>query len=420
MKTLHLLIAILAAVVFTACSSNDEDAPATTSDITVILQLPEVANPIVKSATASIVDVNTMQQTAVDAPIVGGNRTVLQLKKNNLYSITVHATIEYEANGKTIEAEIMGQKENIQVTDNTLTIEMPMFFTKEQHEGENDNPHNGLLLAEIFCAGTSTPMGTYYYADKYFVIYNNTDKTIYADSLLLLESDFLTTMKEEYIPDIMSDYMAVSAIYMIPGSGHDHPIAPGGRMLLVDNALDHTRANPNSWDETLADFEWYDESTNPQFSDVDNPNVPNLERIYSKTQTMWSPHTQGFKSYAIATMKTDKMSFLIDYMYNYEAHIVGATGEGYITGMCFKMPNEWIVDAVNMSAQQDYQWIVTSPKLDRGFTFSSLFAFDDSRFNKSVRRKVISRVNDRAILMDTNNSTEDFEPRVTADPYHVF
>lgn len=170
----------------------------------------------------------------------------------------------------------------------------------------------------------------------------------------------------------------------------------------------------------LPTLEWYDESTNPQFSDVDNPNVPNLERIYSKTQTMWSPHTQGFKSYAIATMKTDKMSFLIDYMYNYEAHIVGATGEGYITGMCFKMPNEWIVDAVNMSAQQDYQWIVTSPKLDRGFTFSSLFAFDDSRFNKSVRRKVISRVNDRAILMDTNNSTEDFEPRVTADPYHVF
>ena len=108
-------------------------------------------------------------------------------------------------------------------------------------------------------------------------------------------------------------------------------------------------------------------------------------------------------------MKTDKMSFLIDYMYNYEAHIVGATGEGYITGMCFKMPNEWIVDAVNMSAQQDYQWIVISPKLDRGFTFSSLFAFDDSRFNKSVRRKVISRVNDRAILMDTNNSTEDFQ-----------
>ena len=26
----------------------------------------------------------------------------------------------------------------------------------------------------------------------------------------------------------------------------------------------------------------------------------------------------------------------------------------------------------------------------------------------------------RAILADTNNSTEDFEPRVKADPFHVF
>ena len=70
-----------------------------------------------------------------------------------------------------------------------------------------------------------------------------------------------------------------SAVAMMPDADKELPYEGAKEMLLVDNALDHTRANPNSWDETLADFEWYDESTNPQFSDVDNPNVPNLEHF---------------------------------------------------------------------------------------------------------------------------------------------
>ena len=82
-------------------------------------------------------------------------------------------------------------------------------------------------------------------------------------------------------------------VHMIPGSGRDVPVQPGGKLLIVDNALNHTVANPNSWDMTTADYEWYDESTNPQFTDIDNPKVPNLEKIYCSTLTAWqSPHRE--------------------------------------------------------------------------------------------------------------------------------
>ena len=230
----------------------------------------------------------------------------------------------------------------------------------------------------------------------------------------------MTVSKQDYTPDIMNDYFAVGAMYMIPGSGHDHPVQPGGRLLVVDNAIDHTYANPRSWDLSNADFEWFDETTNPQYSDIDNPDVPNLKRIYCYTRTLWTPHTQGFKSYALATMKTDENDFLDNYFYDYEYHLVGLTGEADMTGTCYKVPNEWIVDAVNMSSLRDYQWIVTSQSLDQGFTYNSEFNFDDSRYNKSVRRKVVSRENGRVILQDTNNSSDDFIPRVDADPFFNF
>ena len=207
---------------------------------------------------------------------------------------------------------------------------------------------------------------------------------------------------------------------MIPGSGHDVPVQPGGKLLIVDNAVNHTVANPNSWDLTTANYEWYDESTNPNISDINNSNVPDLDKIYSSTLTVWSPHTQGFKSYALARMHTDKRTYLVDYIYDYSYHLVGQTGEADMTGTCYRLPNSWILDAVNVSVPSMYQWIVTAPSLDRGYTYCADFGWDDSRYGKSMRRKVERMDGNRAVLQDTNNSTDDFEPRAKADPFHVF
>ena len=91
-----------------------------------------------------------------------------------------------------------------------------------------------------------------------------------------------------------------------------------------------------------------------------------------------------------------------------------------MTGSSYRLPNSWILDAVNMSVPALFQWIVTSPTLDKGYTYCADFGWDDSRYGKSVRRKVASMDQGRAILQDTNNSTDDFEPRAKADPFHVF
>lgn len=426
-KALKALIVFAACLVgLAACSGNDDPGIDTTpTDVSMLFTVPTLPEDDANDLTLSevkitLTDINTNKETTFNETANGMNVTLKNVA-GGYYRINVTGKLSYKnADLVTKTVDFIAYNEGIVLTKAFPALNLTVRITSQPNTDPADIAYNGFVLAEIFCAGSANSQGNYYYADKYFVIYNNTDHVLYADSLVIAESDFLTTMKQEYTPDIMDTDMAVGAMYMIPGNGHDVPVQPGGKLLIVDNAVNHTVANPNSWDFTQADFEWYDESTNPNYTDVDNPNVPNLVRLYSKTLTMWSPHTQGFKSYALARMHTDKNTFLVDYIYDYTYHLVGQTGEADMTGTSYRLPNSWILDAVNMSSKAGFQWLVTSPALDRGFTYNSNFNFDDSRFGKSVRRKVASMDGSRAILQDTNNSTEDFEPRVQADPFHVF
>ena len=415
---------LLCVTAIASCSSDDGSSVDTTpTDLKIMFQLPDgyADDATLTDLSLTLTDINTQRKTTFNGNAAEDLSITLKAVPGGYYRIDATGKLNYRNKdlvGK--QVDVLAYSEGIILTREAPIAALKLQVTSQPEADPADIAYRGFVLGEIFCAGTANRQGNYYYADKYFVIYNNTDHVLYADSLVIAESDFLTTMKQEYTPDIMPTDMAVSAIYMIPGSGHDVPVQPGGKLLVVDNAVNHTVANPNSWDMTKADYEWYDESTNPQFTDIDNPNVPNLERIYSSTLTLWSPHSQGFKSYALARMHADRKTFLTDYMYDYTYHLVGQTGEADMTGSAYRLPNSWILDAVNMSVPALFQWIVTSPTLDKGYTYCADFGWDDSRYGKSVRRKVKAMDGTRAILQDTNNSTDDFEPRTKADPFHVF
>lgn len=415
---------LLCVTAIASCSSDDGSSVDTTpTDMKIMFQLPDgyADDATLTDLSITLTDINTQRKTTFNGNAAEDLSITLKAVPGGYYRIDATGKLNYRNKdlvGK--QVDVLAYSEGIILTREAPIAALKLQVTSQPEADPADIAYRGFVLGEIFCAGTANRQGNYYYADKYFVIYNNTDHVLYADSLVIAESDFLTTMKQEYTPDIMPTDMAVSAMYMIPGSGHDVPVQPGGKLLVVDNAVNHTVANPNSWDMTKADYEWYDESTNPQFTDIDNPNVPNLERIYSSTLTLWSPHSQGFKSYALARMHADRKTFLTDYMYDYTYHLVGQTGEADMTGSAYRLPNSWILDAVNMSVPALFQWIVTSPTLDKGYTYCADFGWDDSRYGKSVRRKVKAMDGTRAILQDTNNSTDDFEPRTKADPFHVF
>lgn len=320
----------------------------------------------------------------------------IQLKAG-LYDITYHADATLE--GDTITHHVTAFSQGVEITSAGQEVTMQAFESLE-----NDD----FVIQEVFFTGALLPSGNMYHGDDYVVIYNNTDHVLYADGISLLESYFVTTRKYNYTPDIMGSAMTVQAIYTIPGSGHDHPVKPGESLRIVDTGIDHRVSNPNSFDLSDADFEWYDESTKPTHTDIDSPTVPNLDKWYCYTLSFWILHNRGFRAYALARIPIDKEDYLKNYRYTFNYDIVVPAGTFPMTQTEYYVPNEWIVDAVNCSVQSDYVWNVTAPSLDRGWTSCGTMDGDKTRFFHSVRRKMLYLKGGHPVLKDTNNSTLDF------------
>lgn len=298
------------------------------------------------------------------------------------------------------ESTLRAALSSVEITPGSNLVKLQAFNSIESSD---------LIISEIFFSGTLQSSGNQYYGDDYIKLYNNTDQVIYADGLTIFETKFTTTQKFDYTPDIMQEAMTVHALYTIPGSGTDHPVQPGEYMLIADTGIDHRVANPNSFDLSHADFEWYDVSTKPNNLDIDSPLVPNLDKWYCYTLSFWVLHNRGFKAYGIARIPVDRDTYLEDYWYTYDYTIVAEAGTFPMSGSAYRLPNEWIVDVVNCSVAASYAWNLCAPQLDMGWTSCGTIDHDKTRYFHSVRRKMLY-LNDAGnpVLKDTNNSTEDF------------
>lgn len=316
-----------------------------------------------------------------------------------LYDVTYTAEAQLP-NG--MVSTVRAFRQSVLVTGNNSVVTMTAYNSMESDD---------LVIAEIFFTGTLQSSGNQYYGDDYVKLYNNTDHVVYADGITLFETKFLTTQKYDYDPDVMDEAMTVQALYTVPGDGTEHPVQPGGYFTLADVAIDHRVANPNSFDLSGADFEWYDVSTSPSHLDIDNPEVPNLDKWYCYTLSFWILHNRGFKAYGIARIPIDKEEYLKDYWYTYDYVMVLEAGTFPMSQSAYMLPNEWIVDVVNCSVESEYVWNLCAPSLDMGWTYCGTINQDKTRYFHSVRRKMLYLNDDgNPVLKDTNNSSEDFNP----------
>ncbi len=394
-KHLHmctlLAASLLLAAVTASCDDkfNDTDGQVAAS---ISVAMPQgLENATVQSEQIAFKDVST-SRTVTFSSVKGINLPA------GLYDVTYDAEVSVPTDSTPVTRHIKAYSPSVQLTQSNFTFKLDAY---------EDADNNDFIIQEIFFAGTLRPSGNQYNGDDYVMIYNNTDHVLYADGLSLVESKFTTVNKYDYTPDIMAQAMTVDAIYTIPGSGREHPVQPGESLLLCDTGIDHRVANEYSFDLSNADFEWYDVSTSPSHMDIDGP-VPNLDKWYCYTLSYWILHNRGFKTYALARIPVDKDTYLKDYLYTYSYTMVLPSGTYPMQQQAYRLPNSWVVDAVNCSVAAKYVWNVTAPSLDRGWTHCGTIDKDMTRYFKSVRRKLLYVKDGRAYLKDTNNSTEDF------------
>ncbi len=389
-KLYFILSLILGALLSSGCDDSlDGNLPSHIVDIDVVLPA-DISYDDLQGASLEFRNLTT------------GNVQTFSLQKSvdvmpGLYDVSFSATVQLHDG---LESQVKAFCRSVQVTSDHTLVRLETY---------RNIVSDDLIIAEIFFTGTLQTSGNSYVGDDYIKLYNNTDHVIYADGLTLFESKFLTTQKLDFTPDIMSTDVSVDALYTVPGSGTDYPVAPGEYLLIADTGIDHRTINPNSFDLSDARLEWYDVSTRPSESDIDSPTSDNMDKWYCYTQTLWMLHNRGYKAYGLARIPVGKERYLSDYYYNYDYQLVTAAGSFAMSSSAYRIPNDWIVDAVNCSVDAPFQWIVTAPALDCGWTGCGAIANDKTRYFKSVRRKLLYvEADGRVVLQDTNNSTDDF------------
>ncbi len=336
-------------------------------------------------------------QTTTSATLAEGADAATANLTYGTYTATLEGDITMSVNGTEKAMKVKSHKSNIVVNSEALTISLETFLS---------DPSTNFVFKEIFFTGTLSEEGKQYNGDKYFIIHNNSSDTLYADGLFIAQSDFLTITKRDYTPDVMKDAVSSDQIFRIPGNGTEYPVLPGEDFIIANNAINHTTGNPNSIDLSNADFEIELIGS----INVDNPAVPNTVNISGNLLM----HNQGYTAYVMGRlpegMDDDKFREENGYTYSY----IAVNGRE-LSFDSYKIPNSYIIDAVNLSVKTGFEWLVTAPTLDMGWSYAGLVTGDKERYNKSVVRKQLGTLdNGKALLQDTNNSTVDFDPAVKA------
>lgn len=376
----------------------DKPALPVPASVSVELVLPsEVKGAVIEKALYSFYNVSTGESNTSSS---GKDVQLLP----GLYNVSFEAVCTIP--NTSVKVNLKGQREAVQISSQKggQKVSLEAFVIKEVGD---------FVIREIFFTGTLYPSGKQYHGDNYVVLHNNTDRVLYADGIALTESTFTSVQKYNYTPDLQMTDFSVEAIYVVPGSGSEHPVPPGGDFVICDTGIDHRAVNPNSFDLSKADMEWYDISSAPAHTDFDSPLVPNMDKWYCYTKSIWVLHNRGFRSYAIARIPVSKQEYLKEYRYTFRYTISAPTGDYPMERQTYRLPNEWILDGVNCSVASKVVWNILPPTIDAGWTNCGTVDKQKDRYFHSVRRKVKEILSDgRVVLQDTNNSTKDFNPMV--------
>jgi hypothetical protein len=270
--------------------------------------------------------------------------------------------------------------------------------------GDSVTKYKGLLLTKIYFTGSgySYHPDTTLIRDQYFRITNNSDTAINAAGVAILESKFVSPSDYYDFSDSISNQNFVTqVIYRIPP--RPSLLIPPDSSLVI--AYQRENLSPDGLDLSHADYGW-----------TAGTPAPLLEEIFTYSQTVWILHNRGFRSYAIAGLPasvsdtTDLINLGWKYSGTYKLD-VGDTTYTFTTTKAYKIPNEWIIDAVNVvSPVEDERDLHTLPYiLDTGFTDAGDI-FDSSspdRFKHAVTRR---KDQNTGKYLDSDDSSKDFIP----------
>jgi hypothetical protein len=396
---------VLTFILFASCtmgffSCSDDPEEVKTTEVTLSITNPtDLEDLEISKWTVTFTERNTNKKYSFETE----SNTLSATVAEGDYEIVGENPVTYTFQGNTVSGKLYFINKSNIVVGNAVELEASS-FPKSEYTGEG-----GFVIEEVFYTGTVTPEGKAYRGDHYIKLYNNSDKVLYADGLFLATTQRNTSIAYTYMPEILDKAVPVTGVIIIPGDGTKYPVQPGKSFILTASAVNHKEDNVNSFDLTIADMEWVNEHLVNQ--PADNSNIPNATLLCD----FFALHANGLTSIIMGRLEVSPEQYVEDYLWEYTWKTV-INGTEYVRGPFtdYKIPNEWVMDAVYTSVEGKAEVPVFAPSIDMGWTYCGSYFGDTERYGKSVRRRVESTTADgRAILQDTNNSAEDFIPNAT-------
>lgn len=299
------------------------------------------------------------------------------------------------------------------------------------------------VIKQLYYAGSDLYDGASL-RDNFFEIYNNSDEVLYADSLCMMfvYGRLSTTYRREDLlqpngqfdwtkavgtapapANANEDYLYAQAIYRFPGTGKQYAVQPGQSLVVARSAINHQKPFTNkvgkvyevkrpelTVDLSRADFEvittpYLAPGESGSWIDIPTEGKTSLDVVQKFGTTMMMDNI-GRIAYAL--FKTDEdITKWPKYAEVKETSIEGKT-------LYTRVPKKYIIDAVETQPSTAGRRIPKklSTELDAGFGFVP----GGSYSSQALMRRVEKVVNGRRVLMDTNNSTVDFEWIIPALP----
>lgn len=288
---------------------------------------------------------------------------------------------------------------NAQLIKEDQTVKLPTMLSIDRD----------ILIGKIFYAGSKDLNNRTYMAGKYVELYNQSNDSVDVSGLYigLVEAGSDQAYTLENLHEVYADsVILLKQVFRIPV---DAPfwVKPGGTVLMVNSAIDHTPNDTLENDLREADFEAKDLSGRMQ----NNPVTPALDLVFTMNAGISYMNLVQSGPCGVVIFRTDDdvTAWGMTYPYGKTA------GSQWL--LC---PKRCIIDGVeclhltNKTPAIDVSTKRLLTDIDAGYTYVNAI----SGWNgEAVYRKTLKRTADgRAILVDTNNSSNDFHTSTTIKP----
>ena len=265
-----------------------------------------------------------------------------------------------------------------------------------------------IIIGKIYYAGSKDNNNRSYMPGKYLELFNQSDSEVDISGLYigLVEAESTQAYTLDNLHEAFADSVVLlKQVFRIPA---DKPfvVKPGGTVLIVNSATDHRDNNDMENDLTDADFEAKDNSGRTQ----NNPNTPALELVYTMYPGISNMNLVQSGPCSVVIFRTDDDVAALPLTYPYGK----TTGNQWLL-----LPTRWIIDGVEVLANKatgiDVKTKRLYPSLDAGYT--NIEAKSGYTGEVVYRRTSDKRGADgHLILVDTNNSSNDFHVSTTIKP----